>query len=445
MKKISILLLFLLPAAAAARGWGDMKRIEKQIVAPVFPDAEYRVGEFGATGNGTDDDRPAIQAAIDRCSDQGGGRVVLAAGHYFSRGPIILKSNVDLHLAEGSVLIFSADERDYLPVVLTRWEGTEVFNYSPLIYARNAVNIAITGRGVLNGQGSKNFATWKPSQKPDQQMLRKQGNIGVPIEQRIYGEGHRLRPAMLELLACTNVLIEGIKIIDITFWTIHPIACTNVIVRNVTVDSTNLNNDGVDPESCYNVLVEGCYFRTGDDAIAVKSGRDGDAWRNARPTENVIIRNCVFDSKINGLCIGSEISGGARNIFMEDIEIRNATNAIYFKSNNDRGAYIEDVHVRRIRAGHVSESLIKFEPDYKSESKGNAPTRFANFTIEDVTAERVDGCGVDIAGCKQMPVRNVQIDNVKIGSEVMPMLVNHVEDISIKKLYVNGKRYDRDF
>ena len=221
MKKILTLFLLMLSAitlhTTAAPAWSDMKRIERQIVAPVFPDAEFSVGDFGAAGNGVNDDRPAIQAAIDCCSNQGGGRVVLAAGRYFSRGPIVMKSNVDLHLAEGSVLIFSADERDYLPVVLTRWEGTEVFNYSPLIYARNVQNIAITGRGTINGQGSKNFATWKPRQKADQQNLRKQGREGTPLHERLYGEGHWLRPAMLELVSCSEILIEGIKFVDAPF------------------------------------------------------------------------------------------------------------------------------------------------------------------------------------------------------------------------------------
>lgn len=346
MKKTVLLLLSLLPTATlhptAALGWGDMKRIEKQIVAPVFPDVEFFVGDFGAAGNGVNDDRPAIQAAIDSCSNRGGGHVVLPSGRYFSRGPIVLKNNVDLHISKGAELVFSADERDYLPVVLTRWEGTELFNYSPLIYARNMQNIAITGHGTINGQGSKNFATWKPRQKADQQALRKQGREGTPLHERIYGEGHWLRPAMLELVSCSGILIENIRIIDAPFWSIHPLCCNNVIVRGVTVDSTNLNNDGCDPESCRNVLIEDCYFHTGDDAIAIKSGRDNEAWRIGQPTENIIIRRCTFDTEINGLCIGSEISGGVRNVFAEDICILRASHGLYFKSNLDRGGYIEE-------------------------------------------------------------------------------------------------------
>lgn len=447
MKKILTLFLLMLSAitlhTTAAPAWSDMKRIERQIVAPVFPDAEFSVGDFGAAGNGVNDDRPAIQAAIDCCSNQGGGRVVLAAGRYFSRGPIVMKSNVDLHLAEGSVLIFSADERDYLPVILTRWEGTEVFNYSPLIYARNVQNIAITGRGTINGQGSKNFATWKPRQKADQQNLRKQGREGTPLHERLYGEGHWLRPAMLELVSCSEILIEGIKFVDAPFWTIHPVFCNNVTVRGVTVDSTNLNNDGCDPESCRNVLIEDCYFHTGDDAIAIKSGRDNDAWRTGQPTENVIIRRCTFDTEINGLCIGSEISGGVRNVFAEDIRIVRASHGLYFKSNLDRGGYIEGIRIRRITVDRIDRALVKFEPDYKSESKENHPTRFRDFVIERVHAHDVHGIGLDIGGFEQMPVRNVAISELTIDHADTPVRIRNTENLQLKKVSINGVRHDQ--
>lgn len=448
MKKITILLLFLLSTAAIrpaiALGWSDMKRIEKQIVAPVFPEIEFHIGDFGAAGNGIDDDRPAIQAAIDSCSNRGGGHVVLPAGRYFSRGPIVLKNDVDLHLSKGAELIFSADERDYLPVVLTRWEGTELFNYSPLIYARNMQNIAVTGHGTINGQGSRNFATWKPRQKADQQALRKQGREGAPLHERVYGEGHWLRPAMLELVSCSGVLIENIRIINAPFWSIHPLCCNNITVRGVTVDSTNLNNDGCDPESCRNVLIEDCYFHTGDDAIAIKSGRDNEAWHIGQPTENVIIRRCTFDTEINGLCIGSEISGGVRNVFAEDIHIMRASHGLYFKSNLDRGGYIEGIWIRRIRVDRIDRALVKFEPDYKSESKENHPTRFRDFVLERIHANDVRGIGLDIGGFEHQPVRDVVIRNLEIDHAQTPVSIRNTENLTLQKVFINGNRYDRN-
>ena len=415
-----------------------VKKIERNIKAPQFPERAYLVTDFGAVGNGIEDALPAIKKAIDLCSAEGGGQVVVPPGKFFVKGPIVLKSNVNLHLSEGSELLFSPDEKDYLPAVLTRWEGTEVFNYSPLIFAYNVKNIAITGKGILNGQGSKNIATWKPKQKPDQQSLRKMGTEVRPLYERVFGEGHLLRPAFIEPVSCSNVLIEDVKIIDATFWVIHPLSCENVTVRRVWVESFNDNNDGCDPESCLNVLIENCHFQTGDDAIAIKSGRDNDAWRVGQPTENVIIRNCFFDSKINGLCIGSEISGGVRNIFVENVIIKSATDAIFFKSNLDRGGYIQNVYIRNLKVEKVRNSLIKFEPDYKHESKYNHPTSFKDFIIKNVKADTVTGICIDVKGFDLLPVQNVKIRNIKVNYALQSISAKNVRQFKIENVRMNG-------
>ncbi|MDQ1332396.1 MAG: hypothetical protein QG576_430 [Bacteroidota bacterium] len=445
MKKYILIILFvsaILPANQLLYGQNArrmVKKIEKNIVAPVFSDRDYLITDYGAVGDGITDALPAISRAIDICSTEGGGRVVIPAGKFFSGGPVVLKSNVNLYVSEGAEVLFSPDEKDYLPPVLTRWEGTEVFNFSPLIYAYNVKNIAITGKGTLNGQGSKNIATWKPRQKPDQQALRKMGTEVRPLYERVFGEGHILRQAFIEPVSCTNVLIEDVKLIDATFWVIHPLCCENVTVRGVSVESFNDNNDGCDPESCLNVLIENCHFQTGDDEIAIKSGRDNDAWRVGQPTENVIIRNCVFDSKINGLCIGSEISGGVRNVFVQDIVMKSVTDAIFFKSNLDRGGYIRNIHIKDIEVENVRSSLIKFEPDYKHESKYNYPTLFKGFTIENVKAVSVTGTGIDIAGFDQLPVQDVSIRNVKIQSASTPFSEKNVQNLVLRNVNINGK------
>ena len=418
--------------------WNKMRKIEKMIVPPTFLDKNYVVTEYGAIGDGVSDALPAIKKAIDLCSNHGGGKVVLPRGKYFSKGPIVLKSNVNLHLEEGTEIIFSADEKDYLPAVLTRWEGTELYNYSPLIYAYNVKNIAITGKGIINGQGSKNIARWKPNQKEDQTLLRNMGTEVTPVYERVFGEGRFLRPALIELVSCANILIEDIKIIDVTFWTIHPLLCTNVTVRGVEVESYNDNSDGVDPESCYNVLIENCYFKTADDGIAIKSGRDNDAWRVGQPSENIIIRNCVFDSKINGVCIGSEISGGVRNVFVENITIINCTDALYFKSNLDRGGYVQNVHIRNVKVKECT-TLIKFEPNYKNESKNNFPTQFTGFTFKNIHAEKATVSGIDISGFENMPVEDVSIVNLTVKSTPLPLVINNAKNISLKKVVMNGE------
>ena len=420
--------------------WSRMRKIEKSIVVPVFIDKTYLITEYGATGDGVSDALPALKEAIDKCSAGGGGKVVVPKGKYFLKGPIVLKSNVNLHLEEGAEILFSPDEKDYLPAVLTRWEGTELYNYSPLIYAYNVKNIAITGKGIINGQGSKNIAKWKPNQKNDQTLLRKMGTEVRPVYERVFGEGHFLRPALIELVACSNLLIEDIKIVDVTFWTIHPLCCTNVTVRGVEVDSHNDNSDGVDPESCFNVLIENCVFQTADDGIAIKSGRDNDAWRVGQPSENIIIRNCVFDSEVNGVCIGSEISGGVRNVFIENITILNCKDALYFKSNLDRGGYVQNVHVRNVKVRYECASVIKFDPNYKNESKNNFPTPFKGFSFKNIQAEKAGVSGIDISGFEGMPVEDVAIENLTVKTTPIPLIIKNAKNVSLKKVIINGEK-----
>lgn len=444
MKKLTLFLVILsIGVTTKAGDWTLARQIEKQITEPVFRNVEYDITDYGAIGDGSTDAIPAITSAVDQCSMDGGGMVVVPAGKYYCRGSVVIKSNVNLHFEDGAELSFSTDERDYLPCVLTRWEGTEVFNYSPMIYAYNVMNVAITGNGIINGNGKANIEGWKASQKPDQRAIRKMGTDGVPVYERVFGDGHLLRPAMVELFACNTILIEDVKIVDGTFWSFHLIGCSNATVRDVTVDSENLNSDGVDPESSRNVIIEGCYFHTGDDGIAVKSGRDQDGWRLGQPTENLIIRNCTFNTKANGLCIGSEISGGVRNVYMENCRIINANQGIYFKSNLDRGGYIENVHVRNIEVDHVDGSLIIFDPDYKSESEHDYPTIMRNFTIENVKASTVGGYGIKAQGFKNLPIQNVRLRNISVESANYSSLLDNVEGLKFKNVRINGVKLDQ--
>jgi polygalacturonase len=418
--------------------WTMAKEIEKNIKPPQFKNKDYNIVNLGAKGDGKTDSRIILNKAIDKCSAEGGGRVVVPAGKFYVKGPVVLKSNVNLHIAEGAELIFSSAAEDYLPAVFTKWEGTEVYNYSPLIYAYKANNIAVTGKGVLNGMGTANFATWKPNQKKDQQSIREMGRKGVPVNERVFGKGHYLRPAFLEPVECNNILIEDIKMINATFWVIHPVYCNNVTVRGVKVDSKNLNSDGCDPESSTNVLIENCDFKTGDDGIAIKSGRDNDGWRVGRPTENVIIRNCTFETETNAVCIGSEISGGVRNVFVENINISKAGNGIYFKSNLDRGGFIEHIRVRNIVADSLHNSLIKFEPDYKSESKENYPTRFHDFVIENANGQYAGEYGIDITGFEAMPVSDVVLRKVSITKAKQSTRIRNAKGVSFSDVIING-------
>jgi polygalacturonase len=424
--------------AFAQQNWDKADEIVKHLNQVTFPDKEYFVTDFGAVGDLKTPCKEAFEKAITKCSENGGGTIVVKAGDYYMNGPLVFKSNVNIQLNEKAILHFSTDENDYLPAVLTRWEGTELYNYSPFIYAYHVNNIALTGKGTVNGNGAKKFAKWKDLQTKDQELLRKMGRENVPVYKRVFGKDCKLRPGFFEAFGCSNVRVEGVTFKDSPFWVMHPIFCNNVIVRGVTVNSYNYNNDGCDPESCSNVLIENCIFSTGDDAIAIKSGRDNDAWRVGRPTEDVVIRNCTFQSKINGVCIGSEMSGGVRNVFIENIVIPKSSNAIYFKSNLDRGGYIENIFVRNIQADSVRTTVIRFEPNYKGEHSSFNPTRFNSFVIENVSCKQSGECGIYMSGLDAYPLKNLTFSNIKIGNTPVPYCLKNAENVSFEKVIING-------
>ena len=274
-----------------------MPAILAGIRAPVFPDRDFPVTDFGARPDDGRDATAAFRAAIEACARAGGGRVVVPPGVYLT-GPIHLKSRVNLHVSEGATIRFSRDPAAYLPVVRTRWEGVELMGYSPLVYAYEQHDVAITGKGTLDGQAdAEHWWPWKrnghpQSQKPDRDRLFAQAEAGVPVAERVFGAGHYLRPQFVQPYRCTNVLVEGVTITNAPMWIIHPVLSRNVIVRGVTVVSSGPNNDGCDPESSSDVLVEDTLFDTGDDCIAIKSGRNADGRRLGVPSERILVRGC---------------------------------------------------------------------------------------------------------------------------------------------------------
>ena len=417
----------------------DKNGILRQISAPTFKNIDYNVTKYGAVADDSTDCRKSINEAITICSFNGGGRVVIPAGKYRVNGPVILKSNVNLFLVEGSELNFSGQPEDYLPEVLTLFEGTELFNYSPLVYAYHASNIAITGKGTLNGNGSKAFANMRPQNSDMQSQLRQMGIDGVPVYQRRFGKHSILPPSMIEPFGCRNVLIEGIHIIDAPYWVIHPAFCNNVTVRNVEVNSQNLNNDGCDPEYTTNVLIENCTFNTGDDAIAIKAGRDNDAWRIGQSTRNIYIRNCKFNSKCNGLCIGSEMAGGVENVYMENVSIGNCLSGVYFKSNLDRGGFIKNVWVKNVTCDSVKTVFIRFETNYHGARGGFHPSLFQHFLIENVTGNRSGECGFYAEGIDKSPLKDITLKNIKLIKCPISYILKNTEKISFENVLINGK------
>lgn len=414
------------------------KEILGRISAPSFRKADYNIMDFGAVADSTIDSREALNNAISACSGEGGGQVIVPTGKYLCKGPLTLKSNVNLHLSEGATIYFSENPKDYLPAVLTVWEGTEMFNYSPFVRAYHCENIAITGKGTLNGRASGAFAKMRPQRSAMQDKLRQMGSDGSPVCERNFGDKSIMPPNMIEPFGCRNVLIEGITILDSPFWVIHPTFCDNVTVRGVTIESYNKNNDGCDPEYSRDVLIEDCTFRCGDDAIAIKAGRDADAWKIGRRTSGIIIRNCRFFSRCNGLCIGSEMSAGVEDVFMYDTKIEHCANGIYFKSNLDRGGTIRNIWVRGIDCAHVKTAFISFYTNYHGARGGNFPTTFENFEISDVRGGKSELYGFYLVGIKGRPMKNIRLRNVSLEEAPKPYVLQYAENISFNNVRING-------
>jgi polygalacturonase len=445
----------LAPPAFAAKAdgpWRLAAAIAARIRPPKFPARIFPLTKFGAAGDGRTDCSEAFAKAISACHDAGGGRVIVPKGDFLT-GPIHLKSNVDLHLAKGATIRFSRDPKKYLPLVLTRWEGIELMNYSPLIYAFEQENIAVTGEGTLDGQASREYWwPWKgkmdfgwqdgtPHQGPARDTLFKMGDAGVPVEQRIFGEGSYLRPGFFEPTRCNNVMISGVTVRNMPFWEIHPVLCRNVIVRGLTIDSAGPNTDGCDPESCSHVLIEDCSFNTGDDCIAVKSGRNGDGRRVNVPSEFIIIRNCRMKDGHGALTIGSEITGGVRWVFAENCRMSspNLNHAIRFKNNATRGGLLEHFYFRHIVIGEVSHAALTVDFNYEEGADGGFHAFLSDVRIENLVCEKALHA-IDAQGLPNAEVLDIVLKNCDFRRAEQPNIVKYVEGLKLENVKINGKQ-----
>jgi unsaturated rhamnogalacturonyl hydrolase len=418
-------------------GWDKVPGILSRIKAPQFPNRDFVITEFGAPTDGTSDSTAAIAKAIAACNKAGGGRVVVPAG-VFVTGAVHLKSNVNLHIAEGATLRFSTDPAKYLPVVLTRWEGVELMSYSPLIYAYGQENIAITGKGTLDGGATQeNWLAWNLKQQgvpskqvPARNKLFAMNEAGVPASERIFGEGSFLRPSFVQPYRCKNILIEGVTLNRSPMWVLTPALCSNITVRGVTIISHGSNNDGCDPESCRDVLIENTTFDTGDDCIAIKSGRNAEGRRFLIPSENLIIRNCTMRDGHGGTVIGSEISGGCRNVFTEDCKMDSPEldHALRLKTNAVRGAFIEDVYFRNVQVGRVAKSTIIVDFNYEEGAKGSFLPQVKNIVIENVTGTSTPRV-LNLQGFEKSPVKNIRLINCTFSGVEGDDIVKHVENL----------------
>jgi polygalacturonase len=431
--------------------WLRAEYIRARVRRPYFPDRYFDITRYGAVNDGTADCTQAIGRAITACHRAGGGHVVVPSGSFLT-GPVHLRSNVDFHVTQGARVLFSTRPSDYLPAVLTRFEGVELYNYSPLIYALDQHNIAVTGSGVLDGQANQehwwpwkgNAAYgWKPGD-PKQDAARARlfalADQAVPVEQRVFGEGDYLRSSFIEPYRCRNVLIEGVTILNSPMWEIHPTLSENVLVRNVTVNSHGPNNDGCDPESSRMVVIQGCTFDTGDDCIAIKSGRNADGRRVNVPSQDLLIEDCRMRDGHGGVTIGSEMSGGVRNVFVRNCQMSspNLDIALRFKTNSVRGGFITGFHARDITVGQVGKAVIDINFYYEEGPGHGFNPAVSDINVRGMTVQSA-GQGLNLRGYADDHIRGVTLTDIDFGTTTAPDVVDYVDSLVLTNVTENGR------
>ncbi len=428
-------------------GWDALPAVLARIKAPEFPARDFPITDFGAQAGA--DATDAIHAAIAACTAAGGGRVVVPAGEWLT-GAIRLRSNVNLHVAAGATLRWTFDLARY-PVVFTRWEGVECMNYSPFIYAHGEENIAVTGPGTLDGGADwDTWWSWNDKRKPnlqqrtDRNALIQMGETNVPVEQRVFGPGHFLRPNFIQPYRCKNILIEGVTILRSPMWEIHPVLSSNITVRGVKITTHGPNNDGFDPESSRDILVEDTMFDTGDDCIAIKSGRNGDGRRVNVPSENIVIRNCVMKDGHGGVVLGSECTGGIRNVFVENCEMDSPDldRALRFKNNAVRGGILENVFMRNVKIGRVGEAVLTIDLLYEEGAQGAFQPVVRNVQLDHITSSASPRV-LYIRGFEGAVIDNIRISNSTFSNVTETEVVQHAGTITFNRVTVTPAKATR--
>lgn len=456
----TLLLALLLPACAFAAGWDDneYKRIEQSIQLPKIAERQFLITSFGAKTTATAaQNQKAINRVISLVSKKGGGKVIIPKGTW-NTGAIELKSHVNLVLEEGATLHFAFEPKLY-PLVRTSWEGLACWNYSPCIYAYKATDIAITGKGTIDGGGNNDtFWQWngsprfgykegvtKESQKlGSRSKLLKMAEDGVPFDERKFGMGYGLRPQLVNMVHCERILIKDVKMINSPFWVIHPLLSKNITVDGVYVWNEGPNGDGCDPEACENVLIQNCVFHTGDDCIAIKSGRNNDGRLWNQPSKNIIIRNCKMEDGHGGVVIGSEISGGCENVYAENcvMDSPHLERILRIKTNNCRGGQVQNINMRNVVVGQCKEAVVKINLDYERKEicyRGFEPI-VNNVNVENVTCQKSD-YGMLIIGRDSLEnVYDINIKNCKFDGVVKEpvKITGKTRNVKFDNLVING-------
>ena len=421
-----------------------------------FPDRTCDVTDYQAVGDGKYVNTESFRLAIADCAQMGGGTVRVPAGTWLT-GPIRLQSNINFHLEDGAKILFSNTFSDYLPVVLTRFEGMELYNYSPFISAKDCSHIAITGKGELDGNGDE-WLKWNdimldsitgqesdsstPLKKVSTNKLHDMAARGVPVEKRIFGtERDALQPTFIEFMSCNNILVEGVEITNSPGWTLHPVYSENITVKNIFINTSNRNTDGVVIDSSRNVMVKDSSFNTGDDAVVIKSGKDHDGWRVGKPSENIIIHDITVEDGNSGVAIGSEMSGDIRNVLIYKINIQVADFGIRFKSMPGRGGVVENIWVRDVFMRRISYGAIHMDQNYGTPAPGHEKDRlpiFRNIEIKNVECRRTREA-ITLLGLAESPLSNITLENMLILSS-RGVKFEHVENKIVRNVTVTAGR-----
>lgn len=416
----------------------EIEKIVSRITLPIIPKFTVNITQLGAKGDSITNCKKAFDKAMTACEKRGGGTIIVPKGVYTINGPIHFVSNVKLHLETGAKIRFGSNPKDY-PLVLTSWEGTFLYNYSPLIYGNNVSNIAITGNGIIDGEAKNTWAKWKVLEKKGQQLSREMNHKNVPISDRIFGEGHFLRPQLIQFVNSKNILIEDITLEDSPFWCLHLLKSKSITIRGVKYDAQNYNNDGIDPEYSSDILIENIQFNNSDDNIAIKAGRDDDGRTNyATPSENIVIRNCQFKG-LHAVVIGSEMSAGVKNVYVDNCKSWGyLKRGIYIKTNSDRGGFINNIFFSNIDFGEV-EDCIYMTSNYHGEGGGAFPSKVSDISISNINCVSASNAAIVVEGFPSSKVENISLDNINIKYAKNGVTLTNTINVTVNEIVIGDK------
>lgn len=434
------------------------EEILTQIEKPRIPMRKYLALDFGIIPDSANIQTKQLQTAIDTISEGGGGTLVLSSGKYRT-GALRLKSRVELHLEKTDTILsfVNEDAELHYPTVFSHWEATPCYNFSPLLYACDAHDIAVTGDGTMDGGADEHHwwnwhhqveNAWSADkvdlQMEDRLLLRRMNMEGVPIEERRFGPGHYLRPNFIQPIRCKRILLQGFTLHHSPMWQLNPVMCQSLTIDGVTLSSHGANSDGCDPESCNGVHICNCRFDTGDDCISLKSGRDRDGRIANIPCENVLIEQNEFADGHGGIALGSEMSGGIRRVLAihNRFSSPNLTYALRLKTNARRGGRVEDIILADCVMDHVHGAAVHGTMLYEDGRNGTDLPEFHNITIENIVAHGGD-YGIFLEAFEEVPITGLVLNNIKIDGVTRPMRCMNWEEPVIEQVVINGKEFPR--